>query len=139
MRLIGRDMAVFKVDDVGPTADYISTLKSCEINFRMDMQENGALNDGFHYNQNIRQDWTISFSLQVTDAALPELYTLLQNGTTVLVSGNTGVYNNGSPPVTNGRGFTATGVLSTNRISVSTGSAQEETFEIVPRGALTFS
>lgn len=132
-RLIGEDVALFKVDSNSPpTEDYLGRLRSVEIQFDMDTQENQALKDTYHYHEAIRQDWRIMFSISPRDDVYPEVLTHMAAGTTVNVKGQL------APNETHAVAFAAVGMIKSSRYSVGDGP-QELSLEIWPRGLLTFS
>lgn len=133
MRLIGKDIAVFKVDSAGPTKSYLTTLKSLSIRVTKETQENGAIKDLFHYMQVVRENWTATFKLQLTDAEFPPILSLAQAGTSVLLSGKLSATGTGTNV-----NFAATGVITEYGPTVERG-AQEMDFTISPQSLMTFS
>lgn len=139
MRLIGKDIATFLVGPANPpVTSYLTTLKEVSFDITGDMQENGALRDAFHFREVVRQDWTATFRLQMTDTAFPALFAYCPGQ----ASSNGTIYIRSAASSTGASGlnlrFDGAGVISGFRLGLGE-NAQEAEFTLTSRSLLTMT
>lgn len=129
-RQIGKNLNLFTV----ASGEFVGLIRTCEIERSFDTQENRALQDAFHYNVPVTEDWRITFTVAADDTlafatnakdAMTHLMFLVGTSVAFTVESSAA-----------GTSYSGSGVLVRGTHSIPDG-LQEGSFEITPQSALT--